>query len=435
MTKTPSTLIRCITMRCYMFALWMTLLLNCFYFPRNFARGSTELPPWNEEFWTPIEIRVDQADPQKSMVTLCKLNFKKYSESPNQLSKFKDLVEASACRGKNKYQEELHVLMEELKDKQAKGLSTGNVVPPTGFVFHESRVGSTLVANLLASDPWSIVFSESQPIANALLHCHHCSREDILQLIRDVVTLMGRSPNHKRLFFKFQSIASTKMNLILDAFPDIPWSFVFRQPVQTMMSHMDPHKGGSGAPCLRSMKRPTAEVEITVAKYTRDNNKAPREAWCAAHLNMLCQSAIKAYEQYANMLDSAGNKIQRGLMVNYDSLPGILPKAMLPLFNSVPDNLWLANMAKESKQYSKSRGKSKSFKSDSKDKDNRATEKIQKFAQRILMTSYEVLNNQSAKGLRSFMPTLHQSAIALTAAYPINISSDSIDWGKLRSIP
>jgi hypothetical protein len=27
-------------------------------------------------------------------------------------------------------------------------------IPPTGFVFHESRVGSTLVANILASNPW-----------------------------------------------------------------------------------------------------------------------------------------------------------------------------------------------------------------------------------------------------------------------------------------
>ena len=36
-------------------------------------------------------------------------------------------------------------------------------IKPTGFVFHESRVGSTLVANALASNPWNMVFSESDP--------------------------------------------------------------------------------------------------------------------------------------------------------------------------------------------------------------------------------------------------------------------------------
>ena len=34
---------------------------------------------------------------------------------------------------------------------------------PSGFVFHESRVGSTLVANMLAAVPTNIVYSESAP--------------------------------------------------------------------------------------------------------------------------------------------------------------------------------------------------------------------------------------------------------------------------------
>lgn len=32
------------------------------------------------------------------------------------------------------------------------------MIPPTAFIFHESRVGSTLVANMFASDPRSLVF-------------------------------------------------------------------------------------------------------------------------------------------------------------------------------------------------------------------------------------------------------------------------------------
>ena len=83
-------------------------------------------------------------------------------------------------------------------------------------MFHESRVGSTLVANNLGSDPFSLIFSESTPTANALLHCPVCTRQQSVQLFRDIVTLMGKSPIHKSLFFKFQSIASTKMEIVLE---------------------------------------------------------------------------------------------------------------------------------------------------------------------------------------------------------------------------
>ncbi len=122
---------------------------------------------------------------------------------------FRDFVKISECKGDNHKQARMSVLLKEIVD----GAET--VIQPTGFVFHESRVGSTLVANFLASDPHSMVFSESGPIALAINHCSGCSREKHVQAIRDVATLMGRSPIHKRLFFKFQSITSVNMEMAL----------------------------------------------------------------------------------------------------------------------------------------------------------------------------------------------------------------------------
>lgn len=68
----------------------------------------------------------------------------------------------------------------------------------SGFVFHESRVGSTLVANsLVAMDPTlHRVYSESSPITDALLACgrmgSQCDMNANVELFRDVVYLMGR---------------------------------------------------------------------------------------------------------------------------------------------------------------------------------------------------------------------------------------------------
>jgi hypothetical protein len=168
------------------------------------------LPHWEKEFWTPIDIDVSK-DPT---VILCKLNYKKYYEQPHSYPMFRDLEGLSSCVSGNRRREKLSVLLKEIN--KANGTEAGRILQPTGFVFHESRVGSTLVANILASDPYSLVFSESTPIANAILHCTTCSREDHIRLFRDVLTLMGRSPIHKRLFVKFQSITVTNIEIALE---------------------------------------------------------------------------------------------------------------------------------------------------------------------------------------------------------------------------
>jgi hypothetical protein len=207
-------------------------------------------------FWTPIDIDTISYDP---VVTLCRLEFQEYSESPHLYPMFRDLQQLSKCHGNNKRTETLSALLADIRSRKPDDVF-GRVIEPSGFVFHESRVGSTLVANALGSDPWNLVYSESSPSANALLHCDNCDEARSIQLFRDMVTVMGRTPFHKRLFLKFQSITATKMDIALKAFPNTSWVFVYRSPVQTVMSHLDPKKEQSGAPCLRSMRDPPPEV-------------------------------------------------------------------------------------------------------------------------------------------------------------------------------
>ncbi len=104
---------------------------------------------------------------------------------------------------------------------------------------------------------------------------------------------------------------------------------------------------------------------------------------------MLCSNAIQAYASF----NSTSEGKQRAVLLNYDSLPGAVPKILLPLFNVELDKPWLEKMKLESKHYSKSRGsKFKLFFGDSKDKDERATSGIQKFSDLILAPSFAILN-------------------------------------------
>ena len=195
--------------------------------------GTEGFPDWDKEFWTPIDIEVSK-DP---IVILCRLNYQKYYEQPHSYPMFRDVQALSNCVAGNRKRERLSVLLNDIK--RANGTEAGRVIKPSGFVFHESRVGSTLVANILASDPYSLVFSESTPIANAILHCGSCSHEQHVQLFRDVLTLMGRTPIHKRLFVKFQSITVTNIDIALEVgffFPSNLLNFIFTSPFSVGIS-------------------------------------------------------------------------------------------------------------------------------------------------------------------------------------------------------
>lgn len=173
-----------------------------------------------------------------------------------------------------------------------------HVMPPTGFVFHESRVGSTLVANsLTAMDPEGHrVYSESDPINSALKACElsECDMNANVALLRDVVYLLGRTraPAEKRMFFKVSSIGSKRIHVMQKAFPSVPWIFVYRDPVQTMMSHMDPTKvkkmmrgrGAQYAVCLRAKNRPPKDLRQLVRDHGKVLDRLSDEEFCAAHL-------------------------------------------------------------------------------------------------------------------------------------------------------
>ena len=208
----------------------------------------------NSALWTPIEVNAkdDAADP---MITTCDLQvgLHQYAAAPYDFPKFKDIVTTSKCNENTQRKQKLSMLLQEAPQTR---------ITPTAFVFHESRVGSTLVSNMLAANPRSLVFSESKPPVDALFHCPRCGNDQERgALFRSVVHLMGASAPHDHLFFKFQSIVAQKMSIVLTAFPDVPWVFIYRAPVQTLMSHLDPSKGGNNKPpCLKSRKKPTEQV-------------------------------------------------------------------------------------------------------------------------------------------------------------------------------
>ncbi|CAE7754646.1 unnamed protein product, partial [Symbiodinium microadriaticum] len=141
---------------------------------------------------------------------------------------------------------------------------------------------------------------------------------------------------------------------------------------------------------------------------------------------MLCEHALEAHEQYGKY---TGSDKQRGLIVNYDSLPGIVPKVVLPLFGADVDADWIGKMIEESGKYSKARSE-KTFAGDSEEKDQRASEDfsgITKWANAILSPSYEKLEALSDKSIsHANVPTVKDLPL---------LGSGHFDWAAVKEMP
>lgn len=112
---------------------------------------------------------------------------------------------------------------------------------PTGFIFHMSRCGSTLISQMLAAAPENIVLSEAGPIDDILRG--HFRNPDITEerRVQWLQWLLGvlarrRHPAERNVFLKFDCWHVMFLPLIRRAFPDVPWIFLYREPLEVMAS-------------------------------------------------------------------------------------------------------------------------------------------------------------------------------------------------------
>mmetsp|Transcript_33824 Transcript_33824/g.60837 ORF Transcript_33824/g.60837 Transcript_33824/m.60837 type:complete len:475 (+) Transcript_33824:135-1559(+) len=344
--------------------------------------------------------------------SFCKLDWDQYKSDPPSLPMFKFLVSASGCDNrKNIVTMDLATVVQKTREydkiremRKTQNAEDVHVIPPSGFVFHESRVGSTLVANsLTAMDPEGHrVYSESHPINDALKACQgllsKCDMDANVDLLRDVVYLMGRtsSPKEKHMFFKVSSVGSKRIDVMQKAFPSVPWIFVYRDPVQTMMSHLDPAKmemknvrgGTPSAVCLRAKKHPPEDLVQLVHDYEEEIDELSNEEFCAVHLAALCVSALRAM----------GNSNGKGVAVDYDGLVDKLIQSVIPNhFGIDVDEAARQRILDVAKTYSKSKTKTKDWVEDSRTKNIRSTPEIRDASETFLSDSYSELKKYNMK--------------------------------------
>ena len=260
----------------------------------------------------------------------------------------------------------------------------------SGVVFHESRCGSTLVANALAAmnPAENRVYSESAPPIAALRNfCgedySRCSLKQAARILSDIIYLMSRSrdPLEERVFFKIQSIGTRNIEVFQTAFPHTPWIFVYRDPVQVMMSQLA--NGPKYANCVRPRTGKSSLVSgLSHFKGVRIKDLSDEE-YCALHLATITEAAVKAMQRDP----------QHGTAVNYAKLPEALYTDIIPNKFGVPlSTIEINNIIKISSVYSKgTSGRQGKFKDDSQHKEKSATTAVRDAARFFLDESYATL--------------------------------------------
>lgn len=113
-------------------------------------------------------------------------------------------------------------------------------VPPTAFIFHVSRCGSTLLTQMLATLPSCIALSEP-PVLDAFFRLHHRqpARSGGVQTFRRLVAALGqrRDSAERHLVIKLDSWHMPWMPFVREAFPQTPIVLLYRAPQAVLDSH------------------------------------------------------------------------------------------------------------------------------------------------------------------------------------------------------
>jgi hypothetical protein len=192
---------------------------------------------------------------------------------------------------------------------------------PHGLIFHLSRSGSSLTARMLAAGG-DLVLAEPQPL-DAVVREPRLSAEARVEFVRAMVRVLGApAAAEPRLFLKLDCWHVLDLPLFRRAFPDTPWVFLYRGPIEVLVSHQEE----CGVQTVPQFFPPAFWGLEDVAPL-------PGPDWTARILAVMCEHA------------EAGLRLGGGRLVNYADLPGAVIDKVLPHFGVRPTPADRAAMA------------------------------------------------------------------------------------------
>lgn len=236
---------------------------------------------------------------------------------------------------------------------------------PTGFIFHSTRSGSRLLMRMLTALPANTGLLEAQPLDSILrAKRFNPSVTDAQRVdwVRLMVSCLAQASQRgeRHLFIKFDSWSIFERQSVRLAFPEVPWIFVYRDPIEELVSQMgqrDAHMiPGAIDPQLFGMDHATI------------SEMAP-EDYCARVLRSLFEAALQSLPD-------------GGLLINSSQLP-----AAFSTISAFFGLSWTAN----DMEVMTNRTSLATAQSDSKSTSKQATERLCEAAKNWVYPAYNAL--------------------------------------------
>jgi hypothetical protein len=112
----------------------------------------------------------------------------------------------------------------------------GGAGKPAGLVFHMSRCGSTLVAQMLAALPGALSISESAAIDATLQLPYLFAGLPAQEHAAILSAMLGAFSRRGHSFIKLDAWHALALPQFRRAVPDVPWAFLYRDPVEVLVS-------------------------------------------------------------------------------------------------------------------------------------------------------------------------------------------------------
>lgn len=252
-------------------------------------------------------------------------------------------------------------------------------VQPSGFIFHSSRCGSTLVANVCRALDDAIVVSEANPIDKLVARFITDGGDPVKEslysvLLRAVVNALAysNSGNKSRVFVKFSCCGVSELERIRRIWPAVPWIFLYRDPVETIVSNMTTVPAWLLDEDHRILAHITGTTPAAVAEMSLEER---------------CARSIGSFYSTAH-----GVANDHGMLLNYNQ---ISVTNILDFFNVSPSAEELERITSGSRVYSKEVSGAREFVPDAEAKQNSASNRIRQLVEEFAIGPYQLLERKS----------------------------------------
>lgn len=254
-------------------------------------------------------------------------------------------------------------------------------VPPTGFIFHSSRCGSTLLANACKAIANSIVLSEANAIDKLIARFFTDATDAVKQslysvFLRGVVHALGRrrTGTEQHLFIKFSCCSFAQIERIRRIWPNVPWIFLYRDPIETIVSNL-----ADVPPWLMDNDR---RVLASITGVSPEQVAEMR-------LEELCARTIGSFYSLAPRVAK-----DEGLLLNYNQLSVPVISRVLRFFRVNPSAEEMETIARGSRIYSKEVSGSHTFVADADAKQKLANDLVREVTEQWAIEPYRLLEQK-----------------------------------------